>query len=255
MIHLVLKKNFFDFIDNALLLAVVNIFVLFVMLSFFLPLSAIKNYWLITIFVASANCVFMLLFFAISDFALSISKDKSVSIKFFFRSIKNTIRASVCFALFLLALGIVFSIALPFYFSIENLFGKIFAFATVWFAIFLMLALQWLPAIFVLQNENEKKIIPCVKKAIFIFVDNTAFSFVIFLNTLFLLLLSIFSLGIFPSFSGIALSYVNALCFRLKKYEGEKKNKIDWNEILCEEKKELSKKTLASIFFPYKKNN
>lgn len=243
-------------IDNALLLAVANVFFLFVLLAFLLPLSFVHSAAIAAMFASSASFVLFVLFFSVSDFAVLFSNDKSASIQSFFLSIKKTIPSSLVFSAFLTALGILFSIALPFYFSFSNFFGKLLAFSTVWFAVFLLLTLQWLPAVFALQTESERNLIPCIKKSIFIFVDNTFFSLFLFLHTLVLIFISFFSFALFPSFSGVALSYVNAAKLRLRKYDfaENKKKKIDWNEVLADEKKTLSARNFASIFFPWKRD-
>lgn len=223
------------------------------------PLLAVFSFYLIIFLVISLLIVFCAAF---AQNALKIANYETANLGDYFSQLPNTFKNYHKFA-FLLAFIIIASVVgIPIYIRLNSFYGVMFAMILLAVALIFLLALQWYIPISVLIGGDFKKIL---KKCFVILFDNFAFSIFIAVYSLFLFGISIFLLLTLPGFNGILLGQINALRLRLYKYDWldehpnlkvvkERKN-IPWEPLLKEDELSMGNKSLRSLFLPWKADN
>lgn len=263
-----LKKNFCDGWDNLFSLILLNlVFLAGGTLLFFgwralvmiLPANETLS-MLITCF----GLVLLFLFYSITSFAFSdqaftIADFGGIHIADFFKNIPSVLKDAVLYGLMLSALTILSVIGIRWYFMQGNYLYLFMGCIFVWFDFFAILTFQWFVAIRAVLKNNFKK---CLKKSLILMLDNTGFSLALSLYTLFLLIVSIFFVGLIPSVTGITLARVNALRLRMYKYDylelhpelktKRERKQIPWEELLYEDRESLGPRKFKSFIFPWK---
>jgi len=147
------------------------------------------------------------------------------------------------------------STALPFYAAQSDFISIIGMGLVFWLVLFWLIISQYfLP----LNAQIENRIPKLFKKSFILFMDNPGLSFLMGLVSLLIIAVSIFTLSLFPGFTGLLLWH--QVCMKLVMYKYDylelnpktpRKN-IPWEELLFEEKEKIGKRTLRNMIFPWK---
>ncbi|MCL2272714.1 MAG: hypothetical protein FWC19_07950 [Treponema sp.] len=173
----------------------------------------------------------------------------------FIRNFKNSWPAGLVMGALVFCLYIVITIILPFYLGIESLAGLFFAAVVFWVTFFAMLSFQFY---FTIYTRLGSKIVKSLKKCMLISLDNSGFSFFLFLHNLVVLIISIVFVFMFPGPVGVLLYLDEALRLRLLKYDWleanpeENRRKIPWDVLLIEEREKTGTRTFKNFIFPWK---
>lgn len=281
MILFLLKKNFFDGWENIINLIFPNlicdIFVLAIYFGYrffrfpFSILSLVIIFLGISLLVVASG--------AFGKNALSIAGFETAHLSTYFKNLWSAFKDYFKFGMIVALIVLSAVTGIPFYIGINGFVGFMLAAILFLFILTLVLGLQWFIPLKEILKLNFKK---TFKKCFVILFDNFAFSIFMFCYVwwpyiICFLVLNLKSalqgnpgiLGIcvalgflLPGWSGIVLSYVNALRLRLYKYDWldqhadlknakERKN-IPWEALLREDSMALGKKSLRSIIAPWK---
>jgi hypothetical protein len=262
VIGFLLKKFFFDFWDNLLRLAVLNlIFLAFCTLVLFSLLAFSGS--------ALPQNVILLLFAAVGSIYLSgvasnvkkISDYRSFDFAAFFRSFAPAAGRRVILR-GLVAAGIiciffwVLIFILPFYFLLDSPIGLFIAALLFWVLVAAVLSLQF----FLCVGERlDNNFFMVIKKCGIIFIDNPLFCIFCFLFSCILCAISLPFIFLIPGPAGILLFLDEALRLRLFKYDylektGAKNTRaahIPWTELLEEDREKTGDRTLKNFIFPW----
>jgi hypothetical protein len=260
MIGFLIKKNFFDLWDNMFRAALIN-------LGFFLPLA-----WTVFIpglltpipplSVASLAVGILLccVYLANAAFCIkTVSDNSSFGFADFFNNFKNTWKQGLFLGLLIFLAYSMFTMVIPFYLSLNRLYGLLLAAIIFWTTVVAVLSLQFFLAV---RSRLEPKLIKAFKKCFIIFFDNPGFCFFVFISSFIQLALSTLLAFLFPGAAGLLLYQDEALRLRLLKYdwleqnpqamEGKKRPQIPWDAILIDERERTGTRTLKNFIFPWK---
>ena len=169
----------------------------------------------------------------------SISGYRSFDIDCFIKNLKEALPAGIVMGLLLFIIAALMLLALPFYMSIDSLFGLILAAVTFCIVVVVLLSLQFFFAIYARLDTKLHKVF---KKCVIIFLENPVMSvFLLFCNTA-ALIISVPLIFLLPGPAGILLFLDEALRLCLIKYEWLQANpeadprKIPWDRLLAEER-------------------
>lgn len=250
MIKFLLKKTFFDLLDNAFKIAALNLvfialFALTVLASFFSDIDFLRY---LCMFIGIALCS---IYAGGASLCLKeISNYRSFNFLDIFSNIKKNIVSSIALAIFIsLALILVFFV-LPYYILLGKLWSLIIAAFLFWMLIFCIITFQF----FFPAHSKSKK---ALKKCILMIADNHLFCLFCFIFSLCLFIISALTLFLFPGVMGILLFLDEAYRLRVLKYskttsKTKSKNKVLWDVILADEKEKTGSRTLRNIIFPWK---
>ncbi|MGN0730116.1 hypothetical protein [Treponema sp.] len=268
MFRFFFKKNICDVWDNLFYVVVCNFFSLLALFaSVFLFLFSLNSSGRIASLSVAASvilgCVLVCTVgFAAGKNAAAVADFRIPRYRDFFEELFRSLKPGALFGLFLGGLACVAYVSVPFYFKMWKSTGSyvwfVFMVLIFWFLVTTFFALQWFLPVRSLLNNGFKK---CLKKSYIIFFDNIGFtfalSFVNFLN----LLLSIFTLGIFPGMTGVVITNTNAMRLLLYKYDwlevnpglsAAERRKVPWSALIARDKKTLGARTIKGFFFPWK---
>ena len=263
MYGLLIKKAFFDMWDNLLATLIINIgFVTVILGVIFIPdISPLFTDSLflhlfvifITIFIRIA--LIFVYMGAASSLAKMITDYEKVNFKYFFKSIKETYKPSILFAL-VNSLFIFFSFyALSYYYNIESIFGVVLFTIVFWISIIWICSSQYF---FPLQSRMDKIFKKNLRKMFYMFLDNAFFTILLFFITILSLALSFFTFLLIPGIAFVMILLNTGLKLRLLKYDYLEENpdanpkKIPWDTLVTEERKRVGKRTLKGMIFPWK---
>lgn len=258
MFNFLIKKTFFNFWDNLGIILIINLGYLIVLaapvsLFFVLPQEGYLAVKALILFLAAVLCLFWTsLSFGITANIINYDKNSFKTVKQHFF---ETAPSAAVFGLILILYPLFFSFALPFYLSMESFAGFLVFFLILWLSVFFLLTSQFF---FPIRNLLEKNTAKAIKKSFLIFIDNPGFSLALFLGSLLIIILSLFTALLFPGI-GFVLVWLNSgLKLRLFKYDfkgipgNERKRAIPWDELLTEEKEMLGKRSFKNLLFPWK---
>lgn len=260
MFKFFLKKNFYDCWDNIFSIFLSNAVIVLTAVGFFYILSFIPRN---NIFIfASIGLAIILLCVAVLAYgivAVDIADFKSIYIKDFFLAIPSAVKDGIFLGILISASVAVFSVGIPFYLAQNSFVSFILAAMMIWVLFTEIMILQWFVAVRSIFHNN---FIKCLKKSFIIAFDNLGFSIFMVLYDILLVAVSFFTLGLVPSFTGIALTKVNALRLLLYKYDYlenhpelktvRERQKIPWKELIKDDEEALGPRTLKSFLFPWK---
>jgi uncharacterized membrane protein YesL len=256
MIGFFIKKAFFDGWDHLFSLILLNLgFIAALAIGFALPGSIGLPAWAgvcLGVLALAAGSVW----WSASIFALKGVSDFG---GFHAREIWSFVKQGLVPGLqmgVLLALGwFVVAVGLPFYLSLGGILGALAAGVIFWFAIIILLAMQYYIPLRARLGGGFKK---NLRKSFVMFFDNPGFSIFLFFYTAVTLVISVFLAFLLPGFAGVALAQNVALRLRLVKYDwlethpDAKRREVPWEELLEEDKELVGKRTLRGMFFPWK---
>lgn len=136
-------------------------------------------------------------------------------------------------------------IGIPYYLTILSFIGYASALVCFWFGILSFLTMQYFYPLSAMM-ENDKPV-TTLKKSMIIMWDNLGYSFVLGLKGLIEMILTVFTAGFVPGFSGINISRACITKFLMLRYTYVEENHADkrtvsWDDILEEEKKDNIKR-------------
>jgi len=259
MIGFLIKKTLYDLWDNMLWVVVLNLgFLAATAIPVFLPLLAASfvHSTALEMALSAFGILVCSVYLAASAFSIrSISDCGSFGFGDFFKSFKIAWPAGLVMGFFVFLLYVVATVIFPFYLSIESSFGLIFAAIVFWATIFGLISFQFY---FTVYFRLGSKIIKSIKKCLIISLDNSGFSFFLFLHNIVVLIISVVFVFLFPGPVGVLLYLDEALRLRLLKYDwldanpGANRRKIPWDAILIEEREKTGTRSLRNFIFPWK---
>ncbi|GMO47203.1 MAG: hypothetical protein Ta2B_29190 [Termitinemataceae bacterium] len=277
MIIFLLKKTFYDLLDNAVPIAAIN---LVLIILFAIPvltaniLKSVFNSEIIPVIIVVIDIFICCAYLAcVAKEVRKISDYQSLSVKDFVKNIKKnigkTVIAAIVTSVYLGLLVLTFAFILPFYLLIDSIYSLLFAAFIFWIAIAAIIVFQFLlPVSMRLKkthingsHDEGKQRLGMLKKCFALFFDNKSFFAFCTLLGFFLLSLSLLTGFLFPGPAGILLFYDEALRLRLNKYRQPRhsyatserlRKKYDWKNLLKDDMEKTGNRTFQSIFFPWK---
>lgn len=257
-----MKKSFCDGWDNLLSVIITNLIFLFLGIGviFLNAFSFLTQNQLIMIaaFVLGA-VILSIVALAYGESAAEIANFNGIRYSDFFKAIPNVLKDSVFLGLLISAVALISAFSIKYYWSLESFAGACFAIVIFWIDVFFVLSIQWFVPLRSIMRNNFKK---CLKKCFIVFFDNTAFSVLIGIYDLALIVFSVLFVGFFPSLAGILIANTNALRLRLYKYDyleehpelktKKERRKIPWEELIYEDRETLGPRKFKSFLFPWK---
>ncbi|MCR4630971.1 MAG: hypothetical protein K5786_05010 [Treponema sp.] len=260
MYGFLLKKNFCDGWDNLLSVIITNVIFMFVGLGI-IALNAVtaQNTILLVLAFILSFIIVSIVVFAYGDSAAAIADFKGIHYADFFKAIPGVLKDASLFGLMCAVITMISGFSIRYYFMQKTTISFMMGAAICWIDIFIILSLQWFVPLRSNMHNNFRK---CLRKCFIIFFDNTAFSVLTGLYTIFLLLLTVLFIGFLPSVAGIEIAKANALRLRLYKYDyleehpelqtKRERNRIPWEELIYDDRETLGPRKLRSFLFPWK---
>lgn len=263
-----LKKSFCDFWDNLLYCFFCNTFLLIGGAAVILGMSSLANapalsesLQMITSIGLSVIGTFVVVMFYVNlnRHAKEIAFYKAPSLKETFQGIGSNWKEALVLIVMIIAIVLIVLVGIPFYLHMGSLFGLFLASMLFWAVFITILAMQWfLP----LRAQLDDPVLKSVRKSFLLFFDNPGFTLGMFLYTLVLTVLSVFLVGLMPSFMGLLVERNVALKLRMYKYDWieehpevplkEVKNHLNWYDLLEYDRDTIGPRTLKSFIFPWK---
>jgi hypothetical protein len=257
MIGFLLKKNFFDLWDNMLRIVLINLgFIASLSIPVFLPpLIPIPA---LSMTLLAAGVLWCFVYLAAAALSLkAVSDYKTFGFAGFFQNLRESWPAGLFLGAAALLIWTMAWFIIPFYLSMNSLFGLFLAAVIFWTMLLLLGSLQFF---FAVRARLDTKLIKVFKKCFIIFFDNPGFSVFSLLHNVVMLVLSVLLAFLFPGPAGILLYLDEALRLRLLKYDwlevnaepAAKRRNIPWDIILIEEREKTGSRSFRSFFFPWK---
>ncbi|MBP5359116.1 MAG: hypothetical protein J6Y69_08015, partial [Treponema sp.] len=274
MFGLLFKKNFFDIWDNMFHVLGINVIYTVFLLSGvfgFLGLCSLEIHDGIKIIVLGVaviviSIIMHILIFAEGKNAEKISNYSAPKMSLFFGNIVHSIKDGCLFGFLFGMIIIVSFVSIPYYLTLSfsedattgSFLGLVLAFLVFWILVFVLLGLQWFMAVRNVLHNGFRK---CLKKSFILFFDNFWFTVGMALINLLNLLITVFSLSLIPSFTGIQICVTNALHLRMYKYDWyevnpgmskEQRRHVPWDQLLLKDRKLFGERKLRTLFIPWK---
>ena len=186
-------------------------------------------------------------------------RSSSYSFKDFLSEIPKTWKHGSLFGGMIAIVAFIYSVTLPYYFSLGNIIGFGLAMLLFWVGIILALSLQWFLPI---RSQLDDNFLKCLKKSFIVFFDNSLFSVFIFFYSIVLFALSLFLVMLVPGFTGVILAQNEAFRLRMYKYDWMEENpemdprearkSIPWEDLLLEDEETVGHRSFKSFIFPWK---
>ncbi|MCL2472047.1 MAG: hypothetical protein FWF26_00055 [Treponema sp.] len=256
MIGFLIKKNFFDLWDNLFKVALINIgFIASLSFPVFIPTLLVQ---VPVLGMASLLVGILWCFVYLSAAALSLktlSDYGSFGFADFFKNLKIVWPTGLVLGGLVFLGYILTTIVIPFYLSMQSMFGLLLAAVIFWTLVVAVLALQFF---FAVRARLDTKITKIIKKCFIIFFDNPMFCVFTLIYNVIILALSTFVAFLFPGPAGILLFLDEGLRLRLMKYDWLEANpdanrrQIPWDALLIDERERTGTRSLKSFIFPWK---
>lgn len=252
-----LKKSFFDSVDNFLGFIICNLFsaIPIVGLYFFVKVNpeGFKPGMLVVAFILFVLA--SIISFGINCISFAWGNYR----KSWLNEIKGNYKEHKghCFLFVLMCVFILLSIAvcIPFYLNSLSYLGIFLAFFMVWLIIIVLVGLIYFcPLMKYFPNEKPGK---TFVHSISLAFRNAGFTFFVLICTLVQFVVSVFTCSIIPGIAGMGLFQADAVRLLLlrEKYmldNNVSKRKIDYSEFLFDEKENLGKRSIKHFFKPWK---
>jgi hypothetical protein len=259
MLSFLIKKTFFDLWDNLFRVALLNLgFIASLAIPIFLPpLFSNSALFLAVLVIGVFWCSVYLAAAAVS--LKSVSNYGSFGFGDFFTNLRAAWPAGLFIGLVVFILWAMVSIIIPFYLSINSMFGLLLAAVIFWTLVLSLLSLQFF---FAIRSRLDSNLIKVFKKCFIIFFDNPGFAVFSLFHNAVILVISALLAFLIPGPAGILLFLDEALRLRLLKYDWLEANseagpparhrKIPWEAILIEDREKTGSRSLKSFIFPWK---
>lgn len=270
MYGFILKKNFCDAWDNLLSVVITNVIFLFtilgtICLSAFFTQRCSETITDVVFYSVQALILFLGLFilsiiaFSYGEQAAKITDFCGIGLGDFFKAIPGVLKDAFFFSLFVGAVIFVSGYSLTYYFKQQSFLGLCVGALLFWIDLFVFLSLQWFVPIRSAMHNSFKK---TLKKCFIIFFDNTGYTFLLTLNNLVMIAISVLFIGFIPSIAGMMIAGQNALRIRLYKYDyleehpelktRKERKQIPWEELIFDDREKVGPRKLRSFLFPWK---
>lgn len=262
------KKSLCDFWDNLLYAFLCNAILISAVAGILLGMASLANeaalpesLQIITSVGLGVIGTFIVLLFygCMNDHAKEIAFYKAPSFKEIFNGFWSHWKDALFLLVLNVALVLIVMLIIPFYLQMGNLFGLFLGSMLFWAVVITLLAMQWFMP---LRAQLDDPLLKSVKKSFLLFFDNPGFTFGMFLNTLFLVALSVFLVGLIPGFMGLLVEWNVALKLRMYKYDWieehpeipvkEVKKHINWYDLTEYDRDTIGPRPLKSFLFPWK---
>lgn len=256
MFGFLIKKAFFDMWDNMFRILLMNLGYILVFAFFFLlaPLFASVPALFITVIVVGI-ALFALYTGVVSRMCSEIADYKQPGFSDIVRFLRESYASSLLLALVLAVYVFIVSIAFQFYGGLKSLAGPLAVALLFWVTVGWVFASQYF---FPIQSRLDRKFRKIFRKTFLVFFDNPGFSIGLFLCSIIVMAVSLFTALLLPGISSILLLWNAAFKLRLYKYDwleqnpGSNKKSIPWDALLVEDRERVGKRTLKGMIFPWK---
>ena len=258
MVGFFIKKAFFDGWDNLIGLVLFNlVYIALIFLglwgfSYLAPFSPVLSFLLLAVVLLAYSLIAGGTAAVVSNYS-NYQRDSWNA----FRSgiVRNIRHSLLFFALeFLFFMNIL--LIIPFYMAMGNAIGIAAVVVMAWIEIFIALAMAYyFPLMNLLPGDRSLK---TLKKCLIIIGDNLGFTFFLVIYRLFMLVVSIFTMGLIPGVAGAQLAGQDAMKILMFKYDYLDENKaadrkhIPWEELLFDEREKVGPRSLKNMIFPWK---
>jgi hypothetical protein len=240
MIGFLIKKTFFDLWDNLFKLALINLgFIASLAIPIFIP-PLLESLPALALTVLGLGILWVCVYLAAAALSLkAVSDYGSFGFADFFYNLRLAWPAGLVLGGLVFAGWILINLVIPFYLSLNSLFGLFLTAVIFWTLVVGILALQFFLPI---RARLDTKIIKIIKKSFIILFDNPGLCFFALIHNVVLLVLSVLLAFLIPGPAGILLFLDEALRLRLLKYDWLEANsdanrrKIPWDSLLIEER-------------------
>jgi len=205
--------------------------------------------------IALGIAVFSVYTGAVSKMCSEIADYRQPGFTDFWNYVKESYPSSLLMALVLTAYVFVIVVAFQFYGNIKSIAGPLAVALLFWVTVAFFLSSQYF---FPIQSRLDKKFKKIFKKTFLVFFDNPGFSITLFVISLIVLVISVFTALLLPGISSIFLLWNTAFKLRLYKYDYLEQNpdanrrKIPWDALLVDDRERVGKRTLKGMIFPWK---
>lgn len=261
MIGFIVKKAFFDAWDNFLKLIVFNFMTVPFIGLFFLGFDIIVRGNKLGILVIFSSIIGLLIHQGtVFYFVRDIGDCKSITFADYFKHLKKDFKIKLQFSISWSIFISITSFSIIYYYSKylqEGVWSMLAPLALVfWFSTMTSVAILVFYPIKIRLEGNFRRVL---KKCFILMFDNPGASIFIFIYSVFLLILSIPSLGLLPpGLSSIACVLDTTVHMYELKYDYLEKNpdadrkKIPWIELTYELNENIGPRTLKGMIFPWK---
>jgi uncharacterized membrane protein YesL len=257
MLGFLIKKTFFDLWDNLLVSVALNAgFIVVCAVPVLVPsrLAPVSPAASVISFLVGALLVFLYLG-VVSLYAKDMTDYKSIEIRAFGSYLTQTAPSSLFFGLVWLLHVFLLGTGIPFYSSMNNVFGGAATVLLFWAGVLWSLAsVYYLPV----RARLDRSVIKVLKKSFLLFFDNPGFTVYLAIGLAGIIALS-FSTPLFLAALPAGMIWIHAgVKIRLLKYDyleenpEARRNRIPWNALLIEEREKIGKRTLRGFIFPWK---
>ncbi len=256
MLGFFIKKAFFDGWDNLISLVLVNLLFVALLAAGYGAFSLLGvNVLLGGILLLAWFAALHLAFGGASYFTKEHAFYQRPGFAEFWQGIKSSWRSALLLAAVNAVVLMMFVLVMPFYMGLDSVLGIAIVAILFWIVIVTMISMIYFLPISAQLGDRPLK---AMKKSYLIFLDNTGFSIFLFLYTIILFVISIFTALLVPSGAGILLSHEIALKLLMFKYdyleenpEADRKH-LPWGGLLFDERDKVGHRTLKGMIFPWK---
>ena len=243
--------------DNLLTIILLNIVLLLFLGLLLLPLPLIGQLHpaFVVLYIIISLILFIMLFGITSGYTMEISDYKKPGIKAFISYFKLSWKYSIVQSFFTIILILIALFVIPYYFLRGTIIDLILCGIVFWTSITIVLALLYFLPVSLRLNKGIKK---SIRNSFLLLFDNTLFSILSLSVSLFLLIISLFTIYLIPGLVTLTLWTNVCLKILLYKYDYIEANpdvnrkKIPWKELIIEDEKKVGKRTLRGMIFPWK---
>jgi uncharacterized membrane protein YesL len=254
MFGFLIKKAFFDMWDNLIRIVILNLgFILLFALMGFSLLHLTQSLLYVVLLVL--GLVLLFLYTGVVNWIVSRLADyRKPEIGELPGFLKATWPTSLLFVALNLLLAFLLVVAFNVYGQLKSFVGPLASSFLFWVLIFWVLASQYY---FPIQSRLDRNFLKMLKKSFLLFLDNPLFTFGLFLGSLLILALSVFTALLIPGMATLLLWLNAGLQLRLYKYDyleshPEDRRRIPWDALLVEDRERVGKRTLKGMIFPWK---
>ncbi len=257
MIGFTVKKAFFDLWDNFLPAVLANLgFAVVALVPLTLPFEVAPRDIAMAYALLVLGVLLLFLYIgAAAAFAERLVRYEPLQwsrVRTYFR---NSWKTALALGLVNLVVWFLLMVGIPTYAAMDNLLGSAALALLLWTALLWLLVSQYvLPAALQLESPFFK----ATKKSLILVFDNTGFTIMVFLGSIIIIALSVFTAFLFPGIVGLLVWHQTAVRLRLAKYDylaehpEVPRHEIPWDALLEEEREMVGKRTLKGTIFPWK---
>lgn len=257
MILFTIKKWFFDFWDNFLSIALLNLgFLGFLALPLLAPASVMEDSPVLGIIIISLGFLLLHLYTGMAQVLLKkIVNYEKPEFRDVIPALKDSWKISLGFGAINLFLLMTLFFVVPFYWSMDSILALAALVFLFWMVLLWLLSSQFF---YPIRTQLERRFPKILKKSFIIFFDNGGFSFLLGIFSLIVLALSSLTAFLAPGPIGAMLVVQVGLKLRLYKYDYLEENpeadrrKIPWGGLIFEDKERVGKHTFKGMIFPWK---